>query len=70
MEGYATSGSPIVITTPGRKLTIEDRVFRTDFQRHWLSVNVTQGCQARSQNALEMWSEDTGGANLAAYIHQ
>ena len=39
-EDYATIESPVVISVPGRKLTNDDREFRVDLQKYWLSINV------------------------------
>lgn len=36
----ATADDPVRILARGRKLMEEDRKYRTDLQRYWLSVNV------------------------------
>ena len=52
-EGYATSKSPIVITTPGRKLTNAERQHRVDLQKHWLSRNVPKHLELQSRTLDE-----------------
>ena len=41
----ATSDQPVEISVAGRKLTKDDRKFRTSLQRHWLSVNVPENLE-------------------------
>jgi len=52
-SGDATSTSPIVITTPGRKLTNADRVYRVDLQKHWLSLHVPKSARLISRTLNE-----------------
>src|SRR6266702_408530 len=36
----ATSSSPVIITVPGRELTIDDGTHRISLQRHWVALHV------------------------------
>jgi hypothetical protein len=51
--GDATSASPIVISAPGRKLTDDDRRYRVDLQKHWLSLHVPRNAQLVSRALVE-----------------
>ncbi len=51
--GDATSKSPIVISSPGRKLTNDDRQHRVNLQKHWLSLHVPKGARLISRSLNE-----------------
>lgn len=41
-EAAASETDPVVISVEGRPLTIQDRTYRVDLQKYWLSVNVPE----------------------------
>lgn len=38
----ASQADPIVISVEGRPLTVQDRMYRVDLQKHWLTVNIPE----------------------------
>lgn len=41
-EAAASQADPIVISVEGRPLTVQDREYRVDLQKHWLTVNIPE----------------------------
>jgi hypothetical protein len=52
-DADATSRSPVVISTPGRALTNDDRVYRVDLQKVWLSKYVPEGATFRFRELVK-----------------
>jgi hypothetical protein len=56
----ATSDSPIVISTPGRKLTNKDREHRVSLQKHWLSLHLPEQLRFVSRSLNECGLKRSG----------
>lgn len=52
-SGNATAADPIRIAVAGRKLTNEDRVYRVELQKHWVSLHAPKGHELRMRTMSE-----------------
>ena len=66
----ATADDPVMIAAKDRKLLEEDREYRTDLQRYWLSVNVGNSLKFASREQVlckPQWAAADGRCDRYEY---
>ena len=71
-SSHASADDPVMISAKGRKLVEEDREYRTDLQRYWLSVNVEKSLKFAYREQVvckPQWAAEEGRCDRSREDH-